>query len=207
MPSLTRRSIVSVRRPGGLLLALWIILCGAACGARFTTVVIDAGHGGRDKGAFHGGVRESRLTLQTAQRLEALLKRKGLKTAMTRRSDVFVSLGRRVAIANRYRSAVFVSIHFNGSRSGSYRGVETFYGSRAGAKLARAIQTRLATRLKTRNRGVKLRAFKVLRQTRAPAVLVECGFLSNRSERARCRTGSYQQTAAQAICDGILAVR
>ena len=49
--------------------------------------------------------------------------------------------------------------------------------------------------------------FKVLRQTRAPAVLVECGFLSNRGERARCRTGSYQQTAAQAICDGILAVR
>ena len=43
--------------------------------------------------------------------------------------------------------------------------METFYGSRAGAKLARAIQTRLATRLKTRNRGVKLRAFKVLRQT------------------------------------------
>lgn len=194
-------------RPGVLLLTLWVMLCGAAYGARFTTVVIDAGHGGKDKGAFHGGVRESRLTLQTAQRLEVLLKRKGLKTAMTRRSDVFVSLARRVAIANRYRSAVFVSIHFNGSRSPSYRGVETFYGSPAGAKLARAIQSRLATRLKTRNRGMKQRAFKVLRQTRAPAVLVECGFLSNRGERARCRTGGYQQTAAQAICDGIMAAR
>lgn len=126
---------------------------------------------------------------------------------MTRRSDIFVSLGSRVAIANRYRSAVFVSIHFNACGDSRYRGVETFYGGAAGSKLARAIQTRLASRLKTQNRGVKQRDFKVLRLTRCPAVLVECGFLSHGSERARCRSAAYQQTAAQAICDGIMAVR
>lgn len=191
----------------GLLGALCLLFGTIAEAARFTTVVIDPGHGGKDKGAFRSGVRESQLTLQTAQRLEALLKRRGLRTEMTRRSDVFVSLGSRVAIANRYRSAVFVSIHFNACGDSRYRGVETFYGGAAGSKLARAIQTRLASRLKTQNRGVKQRNFKVLRLTRCPAVLVECGFLSHGSERARCRSAAYQQTAAQAICDGIMAVR
>lgn len=189
----------------GILLCL--ILGGLAEAAGFSTVVIDPGHGGKDKGAFHGGVRESRLTLATAQRLEKLLKRKGLRTVMTRRSDVFVSLGSRVALANRYRSVVFVSIHFNACLDKRYKGVETFYGGAASVKLARAIQTRMASRLKTRNRGVKIRAYKVLRQTRCPAVLVECGFLSNAAERGRCSTAWYQQTAAQAICDGILAAR
>jgi N-acetylmuramoyl-L-alanine amidase len=191
----------------GLLGVLCLLFGAIAEAARFNTVVIDAGHGGKDKGAFRSGVRESHLTLQTAQRLEKLLKRKGLKTAMTRRSDVFVSLGSRVAIANRHRSAVFVSIHFNACTDSRYRGVETFYAGPAGSKLARAIQTRLASRLKTQNRGVKQRSFKVLRQTKCPAVLVECGFLSHGSERARCRSAAYQQTAAQAICDGIMAVR
>jgi len=194
-------------RTAELILALCLTLGGAAEAARFTTVVIDPGHGGKDKGAFRGGVRESHLALQTAQRLEQLLKKKGLKTAMTRRSDIFVSLGSRVAIANRHRSAVLVSIHFNAYGDSRYRGVETFYGGHAGRILARAIQTRLASRLKTQNRGVKQRSFKVLSQTKCPAVLVECGFLSHGSERARCRTAAYQQTAAQAICDGILAVR
>jgi N-acetylmuramoyl-L-alanine amidase len=194
-------------RAVGLLAALCLQLGAVAEAARFTTVVIDAGHGGKDKGAFRSGVRESHLTLQMAQRLEVLLKRKGLKTAMTRRSDTFVSLGSRVATANRYRAAVFVSIHFNAYTDSRYRGVETFYGGPAGSKLARAIQTRLASRLKTRNRGVKQRNFKVLRLTKCPAVLVECGFLSHGSERARCRSAAYQQTAAQAICDGIIAVR
>ena len=194
-------------RAASLLAGLCLLLGGAAEAARFHTVVIDPGHGGKDKGAFRGGVRESHLTLQTARRLESLLKRKGLKTTMTRRSDVFVSLSSRVAIANRHRSAVFVSIHFNACRDSRYRGVETFYGGPAGSKLARAIQTRLASRLKTHNRGVKQRSFKVLRQTKCPAVLVECGFLSHGGERNRCRSGAYQQAAAQAICDGIMAVR
>jgi N-acetylmuramoyl-L-alanine amidase len=175
--------------------------------ARFSTVVIDAGHGGKDKGAYWGGVRESHLTLQVAQRLEALLKKKGMKTAMTRRSDTFVSLGSRVAVANRHRSSVFVSIHFNACPDRRYRGVETFYAGPAGRKLAVAIQGRLASRLKTSNRGVKQKSYKVLRLTSSPAVLVECGFMSNTAERGRCRTGVYQQAAAQAICDGIMAAR
>ena len=189
------------------LVGLLLTCASVAEAARFSTVVIDAGHGGADKGAFRSGIRESHLTLQTAQRLESLLKRKGLRTVMTRRSDVFVSLGSRVAIANRQRSAVFVSIHFNACRDSRFPGVGTFYAGPAGKNLAKSIQSRLGKRLGTRNRGIKQRSYKVLRLTRCPAVLVECGFLSNGAERARCRTARYQQTAAQAICDGIMAVR
>jgi N-acetylmuramoyl-L-alanine amidase len=197
----------ALRRAIRLLFVLCLAFGAEVRGARFSTVVIDAGHGGKDKGAYWGGVRESHLNLQVAQRLEQLLKRKGMKTAMTRRSDIFVSLGSRVAVANRYASSVFVSIHFNASTDRRYRGVETFYAGPAGRKLAQSIQSRLASRLKTNNRGVKRRSYKVLRLTSSPAVLVECGFLSNTAERGRCKTTGYQQTAAQAICDGIMAAR
>lgn len=189
----------------------WLVLvlmgAGFAEAAKYSTVVIDAGHGGSDKGAYWGGVRESHLNLAVAQRLERLLKKKGMKTVMTRRSDSFVSLDSRVGTANRYRNSVFVSIHFNANRNTRFRGVETYCWGSSGATLAGAIQRRLPARLGTRNRGVKRQQFKVLMKTRMPAVLVECGFISNPAERGRCRSAAYQQTVAQGICDAIMAVR
>jgi len=196
--------------PRRILLGLLLVWTGFASpleAARFSTVIIDPGHGGRDKGAYWGGVRESRLNLQVAQDLEALLKKRGIRTAMTRRSDVFVSLQRRAAIANRYRHAVFVSIHFNACRNTSIKGVETYYWSRTGRIIAGAIQRRLPARVQTRDRGARRRGFTVLTQTRCPAVLVECGFISNSRERMRCSTRWYQRTAAKAICDALMACR
>lgn len=181
--------------------------CGFSSAARFSTVIIDPGHGGRDKGAYWGGVRESTLNLKVAQHLEGLLKKRGIRTVMTRRSNVFVSLSGRAAIANRYRSAVFVSIHFNASTNRSIKGAETFHWGATGGMIAGAIQRRLPSRVKTVNRGVKRRGFTVLVQTRCPAVLVECGFISNTRERGRCSTTWYQQTAARAIYDGLMACR
>ncbi|MFC7336574.1 N-acetylmuramoyl-L-alanine amidase [Haloferula chungangensis] len=181
--------------------------CGFSSAARFSTVIIDPGHGGRDKGAYWGGVRESTLNLRVAQHLEGLLKKRGIRTVMTRRSDVFVSLSGRAALANRYRSAVFVSIHFNASRNRLIKGAETFYWGSTGRIIAGAIQRRLPARVNTVNRGAKRRGFTVLMQTRCPAVLVECGFISNTRERGRCVTRWYQQTAARAIYDGLMACR
>lgn len=197
---------MSFRRAILVVLLAWLGVASAQA-ARFSTVIIDAGHGGRDKGAYWGGVRESRLNLQVAQRLERLLKRKGIRTVMTRRSDAFVSLGSRAAVANRYRSAVFVSIHFNASRNTSIRGVETYYWGNTGRIIAGAIQRRLPARVKTTNRGIRRKGFTVLMKTRCPAVLVECGFVSNPRERGRCATAWYQQTAAEAICDALMACR
>ena len=166
-------------------------------------VIIDPGHGGRDRGAVWGGVRESTLNYRVATKLESILRQRGYSTTMTRRSDVFVSLSRRASIANRYRNAIFVSIHFNATRETWVRGAETYYAGAAGRSLASSIQRELVQRLKLRNRGVRLARFTVQMQTKCPAVLVECGFISNASERSRCATSSYQSTAALAIAEGI----
>lgn len=166
-------------------------------------VIIDPGHGGKDWGAYKGGIKESYLNMRVAQKLEYYLKRRGYSTAMTRRSDTFISLSRRAAFANRYRNAIFVSIHFNSTRSSYVRGIETFYAGSRGRALANCVQRELINKCRARNRGVRFARFAVLTQTRCPAVLVECGFISNATERARCKSNSYQTQLAVAIADGI----
>lgn len=171
-------------------------------------VIIDAGHGGKDKGAHRGKVYEKNLALSVAKRVERLLKDRGMPVTMTRRSDVFLSLGQRAAIANRYRNAVFVSIHFNAHTSSRYHGVETYYYGEEGKRLAAHIHLRLLSRLKLKNRQTRQRKdLAVLNKTRCPAVLVECGYISNPYERRRCQTYSYQNNCARAIVDGIMAYK
>lgn len=168
------------------------------------TVIIDPGHGGRDRGAVWGGVRESNLNLKTAFKVKANLEAAGYRVVMTRQSDSYVSLSRRAAIANRYRNAVFVSIHYNATRETWVGGAETFYaGSKRSRYLASSIQNKVASRCQVRNRGTHFRRYAVLRKTTCPAILVECGFISNSRERARCNTSAFQSNAARAISDGI----
>ncbi len=167
-------------------------------------IIMDAGHGGKDKGAYWQGVRESDLNLRVARRVESSLKARGYYVSMTRRSDVFLSLSKRASIANRYQNAIFVSIHFNATPNTRVHGAETFYaGGKKGYYLASSIQKELVSRLKVRNRGARVARFTVLTATHCPAVLVECGFISNSHERARCKTSSYQANAAAAIVAGI----
>ncbi|MDA7881851.1 N-acetylmuramoyl-L-alanine amidase [Akkermansiaceae bacterium] len=166
-------------------------------------VIIDPGHGGKDRGALWGGVAEADLNMLVARKVEASLQARGYSVTLTRRSDVFLSLSKRAEIANRYRNAVFVSIHFNATNYTSVKGTETFYTGEKGRYLASAIQQELIRKLKVRNRGVRYSQFAVLRQTVCPAVLVECGFISNSYERSRCKTSAYQTLTAQAIVAGI----
>lgn len=109
------------------------------------TIILDPGHGGRDPGAVRAGVTEKALNLDIARRVETLLKQKGYRVVMTRRSDQTVSLGSRVALANRYQRAVVVSIHCNASKYRSAHGVETFYCSSSGRKVASANRNRSVT--------------------------------------------------------------
>ena len=89
----------------------------------FTTVVVDAGHGGKDSGAYRrSGPPEKIVALDVAQRLERKLRESQLKTVMTRSSDVFIPLEERVSIENSQKNAIFVSIHFNDSRRRGIRG-------------------------------------------------------------------------------------
>ena len=106
-------------------------------------IVVDPGHGGHDPGAQTKGLNEADLTLDIALRLEKLLLQEpGLEVVLTRRSDVYVPLEERTAIANREGADLFLSIHANTSRSASARGVETYFLSFAGSADAEAVAAR-----------------------------------------------------------------
>lgn len=169
-----------------------------------TTVVIDAGHGGYDRGGIPGQrIAEKEMTLDVAQRLKKVLAASGYRVVMTRDSDVFVSLPARVAIANSYRNAVFVCIHFNSAKRSGAGGIETYFYDRDSLRLASAIHYFVAGGAPSSNRNVRRRGYYVLRKTRIPAVLVECGFLTNPTEAAYIRTASYRQKLAEEIAAGV----
>src|SRR5215471_9290132 len=147
------------------------------------TVVIDAGHGGYDRGGIPGQrVSEKDMTLDVSQRLRNVLSASGYRVVMTRDSDVFVPLPTRVAIANSYRNAIFVCIHFNATQRRAAGGIETYFFSRDSLPLASAIHNYVVRGAPSSNRGVRRRGYYVLRKTSIPAVLVECGFLTNPTE-------------------------
>src|SRR5213083_3308435 len=167
-------------------------------------VVIDAGHGGHDRGGIPGqSVAEKDMTLDVAQRLRNVLSASGYRVVMTRDSDVFVPLGTRVAIANSYRNAIFVCIHFNATKRAGASGIETYFYSRDSLPLASAIHYFVTGGAPSANRGVRRRGYYVLRRTSIPAVLVECGFLTNPTEAAYAQTASYRQKLAEEIAAGV----
>src|SRR5947207_13415384 len=191
------------------LLATFFICCNshAAQTGRMSenvTVVIDAGHGGHDRGGIPGQrIAEKDMTLDVALRLRNVLSASGYRVAMTRSTDVFVPLGERVAIANSYRNAVFVCIHFNATGRSGASGIETYFYSRDSLPLASAIHYYVVGGAPSDNRGVRRRGYYVLRKTSVPAVLVECGFLTNPTEAAYAQSASYRQKLAEEIAAGI----
>src|SRR5438876_3152791 len=174
----------------------------------FSTVVVDAGHGGKDNGAYRRfGGAERIANLDVAQRLNRKLRESQLKTVMTRDSDVFIELNDRVAIENAQKNAVFVSIHFNDSRRRGVRGFETYYHSGPSFDLANGIQEKLMTIPNSKNGGVHTANFRVLRLATCPAVLVECGYLSNRSEGNQARDWEYRELLADRIAEAVVEQR
>ncbi len=174
-------------------------------GAR--TIVIDAGHGGHDRGGVPGQrYPEKVYALDVAQRLRAKLQAAGFRTVMTRSGDYFVSLGGRCAIANSHRGAVFISVHFNSGRREGANGIETYYYGSGSRSFATAVHAQVLRAAGSEDRGVRRRGFYVIRNTRGPAVLAECGFLTNREEGARvAKSGSHRQKLADALARAIIA--
>jgi N-acetylmuramoyl-L-alanine amidase len=171
--------------------------------ANFRTVVIDPGHGGHDNGGQWGRVYEKHLALDTSVRLENTLKKMGYQTVLTRRSDYFVTLPQRVNIANRYRNAIFVSIHFNYTWKEHVSGLETFYYTREGQKLAQYVQSSLVRQTRTVDRNAKFARFYVIRNCKLPSILVEGGFVSNERERTRMKSAYFRESIARGIAEGI----
>ena len=184
-------------------LSLALALGSIAQAANFRTVVIDPGHGGHDKGGQWGRVYEKHLALDTSVRLENHLKKMGYQTVLTRRSDQFISLPQRVAIGNRYKNAIFVSIHYNYTWKQHVAGLETFYHSPRSQRLAQYVQQGMLNRVKAVDRGAKFARYYVIRNTNIPSILVEGGFVSNGPERERMKTAWFREAIALGIADDI----
>lgn len=186
------------------LLLFVVLLTGLTSLAQAKLVIIDAGHGGQDVGGRFGKVYEKHLALDTAMRLEYYLKKQGYQTLMIRTNDTFVTLSQRSAIANRYRGAIFISIHYNSTWKSSVEGLETFYHSSSGKALASACHQQIRGKIGSADRGVKYARYYVLRHCNHPAILVEGGFLSHTGEREKVKKGSYRDAIARGIVDGVV---
>ena len=180
---------------------------------KLNTVVLDAGHGGHDLGAVK---KESKLTLTLALKIKALLEEKGLKVVMTRNKDEWVSLEKRVSIANSHKDAVFVSLHFN-SGNRNAKGFESYVMSSqnkirdthaASISLALSIHSHSLQQIgknSIEDRGIRRAKFRTLKSSNIPAVLIEAGFLTNEIEATMITSEGYQTKLAQGITNGIIA--
>ncbi len=167
-------------------------------------VIIDPGHGGVDYGAIRAGINEKDIVLDITQRIEAILKTKGIKVVTTRREDKTLSLQERVDIAEANSADLFVSVHVNASVKNEISGIETHYYHDYSIPLAQVVHQSMATYICSKNRGLFKSKFYVINHTTMPAILVEIGFLSNDAERAELISEKRKQTTATAIAEGII---
>ncbi|HPD01028.1 MAG TPA: N-acetylmuramoyl-L-alanine amidase [Acetivibrio sp.] len=179
---------------------------------RVYKVVIDAGHGGSQSGAVYGGVKEKDLNLDIAKRLNALLKKEGIQTYMTRDKDSTVSLYSRSGLANNVGADLLVSIHNNAGQSKAsgtltlyYPGSQKSKGNLSSYEFAKIVQMNLNKELGTKDMGVIERPnLAVLRTSNMPAVIAEIGYMSNSAELSKLKTDTYRQNAAEALKNAVL---
>lgn len=171
------------------------------------TVTIDPGHGGRDPGAVGiGGLRETDVVLDISRQVASRLEQQGVQVVMTRQDDREVDLAPRVQVANRAGSNLFVSIHANAislSRP-DVNGLETYYYSSNGERLAQVIHDTVLQMTGVPDRRVRFARFYVLRHTTMPAVLVEVGFVTGAEDARRLNDPAFRTQMAEAIAAGIL---
>lgn len=169
------------------------------------TIVIDPGHGGRDAGAVGvSGTLEKNLTLSTAKLLYDKLKSAGANVFITRSNDTYISLNSRVSTSHYRNAEAFISIHYDSIADRSVSGTTTYYyNSLKDGPFAKDINNELVKQTKLRDRGLKFGNFHVLRENKVPAVLLELGFLSNRTEELTIATTGYQERASQGIYNGL----
>ncbi|MBC2581284.1 N-acetylmuramoyl-L-alanine amidase [Clostridium sp. DJ247] len=181
-------------------------------------ICIDPGHGlGRDTGATGiDGLQEDDITLAVGLKVGKILEDHGVSVVYTRTTDmrstpmsVVDSLQKRCDISNNANARYFVSIHNNSADDPAALGTETWDnpGDEDSAKLAEAVQNNIVQQLGTYDRGLKDgygRGLYVIKNTNAPSILIELGFLSNPEDVEKLKSDDYQQKFAQAIADGIL---
>jgi N-acetylmuramoyl-L-alanine amidase len=193
------------------------------------TVVLDAGHGGHDKGAVCVFGDEKDFALDVCVRARALLEAKGLKVRMTRDDDTFIPLEQRPFVANTTPNSIFVAMHFNDAGNPDASGFEIYSITPRGEPstadntlaihdlepepgnvtdvqslaLSESIYHSLLGNIPQVDRGVKHARFAVIRLAQVPAVLIEGGFVSSENEARQIATPAYRQQLAEAIVTGI----
>jgi N-acetylmuramoyl-L-alanine amidase len=205
---------------------------------KITTICLDPGHGGKDPGNRVGGVggffahSEKTYTLLLAFELRDQLKKLGFNVVLTRKSDTFVDLPARPALADKVGADLFVSLHFNATQTGKdeVAGPETYCitpvgaassnaqgeGAAHGATMANRYENKslllayqmeksLVRGLGAEDRGVRRARFAVLRDATMPAILIEGGYMTNPTEGKKIFDSAYRKQMAAAIVRGILA--
>lgn len=184
------------------------------------TIVVDPGHGGRDPGKVGvNGALEKDINLAIALKLKDLLEEKGINVIMTRTEDVGLysesdsnkkraDLNKRIELINSSKALFAVSIHQNSFTQESVKGAQVFYHaqSQQGRILAETLQEQIKETIKDGNhRQAKSNtSYYLLKHTKCPLVIVECGYLSNRNEASLLTSQEYQEKMALAIHLGIL---
>ncbi len=199
-------------------------MASALAGERIPTIVIDPGHGGEDGGASaSSSVLEKDINLAISLKLQKLLESSGFHVVMTRTTDESIGdktldtvrerkvsdLHNRLKIIEAQGDCVFISIHQNHFTESQYSGAQMFYSTKNAVSkdLAESIKSRVVELLQPENERETKPAtdsIYLLWNTKMPAVLIECGFLSNQSEAAKLNDKTYQQQMAFAIYSGML---
>lgn len=199
------------------------------------TVVIDAGHGGKDTGTSNErlGFEEKGFALEVAKTLKRLLEAEGFIVLMTRTEDTFIPLPERPTFANKHKADFFVSVHFNAIANPAIAGAETYiytpqnqrstgadkrqrsdseahpgHGNNPwNAILGYRVHRRIIADMKSFDRGLKRARFVVLRDLNCPGILVEGGYLSNDAEARQIASPEWRERLAKAIAGGIVEYR
>lgn len=178
------------------------------------TIVLDSGHGGKDLGASEQGVDEAPLNLAIVKKLETKLKTLGCTVILTRKDENDLAsatatnrkkedMNKRIAIINDEKNDLFISIHMNKYQSESVEGFHVFYKDGTSKLLASYIQENANVALE-QDKMITKGNFFILNESRIQGVLIECGFLSNPSDRKNLINESYQNKIVECIADSII---
>lgn len=193
----------------------------------YSTVVLDPGHGGDDIGAIgRRKVYEKKVVLDIAKRLKRKLQKSGVNVKLTREKDSNLSLSARTALAKEWKADIFVSIHINSAHNTKAQGIETYvvpaagFPSTAGNNdsksypgnkydasnmlLAYYVHKEMLAFAQGDDRGIRRARFDVIRDAPCSAILVECGFVSNKAEEKKMLRRKYRDNVAEGIAKGIL---
>lgn len=169
------------------------------------TIVLDPGHGGHDPGAIGlGGIYEKDLVTSTSNTVANHLRQAGANVIETRTGDYFIPLEQRAQISNSHGADAFISLHYDAYPVLSMQGMAAFYYGDSGYQLASSLQHSIGASTSLHNRGVLFGDYRVLRQTSAPAALLELGFITNSYDLNIVQTEDFQSSVAQAITNGLI---